>query len=247
MQTLSFNTLPADHTHRFGLVVLQSDVTIEDEFRYFLEGLPVSLLVNRIPFENEVTVETLKQMEGHLTTSMGLFPLDAEFDCLGYGCTSGALHIGDQAIAKLVSSSRPCQTVTNPMQAAVSAMRRIGAKSIAYLAPYSRAVSQTMVDEFQQNGIQVTAAATFDEKQDMIVGRICPQSIKQACIDLVNENDVDAVFVSCTNMKCAHIIPEIEKQTGVVAMSSNQALAWHMTELIGLKDKIIGKGRLFEL
>ena len=246
MQTLSFETLAADHVHRMGLVVLQSDVTIEDEFRYFFEGIPLSLMVNRIPFENEVTVETLKQMQGHLSASMELFPLDAEFDCLAYGCTSGALHIGDQQIAELVSNTRPCKSVTNPMQAAIAGMRHMGASNIAYLAPYSQAVSQTMVDEFEKNNIRVAAAATFDEKQDMIVGRISPQSIQQACIDLVQENDVDAVFVSCTNMKCAHIIPEIEKQTGVLAMSSNQALAWHMTKLIKLDSKIIGKGRLFE-
>ncbi len=246
MKRLKFDTLAADHVTRLGLIVLQSDVTIEDEFRFYLEDLPVSLLVSRIPFENEVTVDTLKQMKGHITNSMSLFPVDAEFDCLGYGCTSGALHIGGSDIAKLVNQSRRCETVSNPMLAAINAMQRLGANKIAYLAPYSKTVSQTMVDEFEANDIGVVAAATFDEKHDMIVGRISPLSIKQACLDLVTAHQVDAVFISCTNMKCAHIIPEIERETGVIAISSNQALARHMVHLSKLNANIENKGRLFE-
>ncbi|MFT5113387.1 MAG: maleate isomerase [Parasphingorhabdus sp.] len=246
MKMLEFDVLPENYVRRLGLIVLQSDVTIEDEFRYFFEGIPVSLMVNRIPFENEVTIETLKQMEGHLTTSMSLFPLDAEFDSMGYGCTSGSLHIGDESIAKLVKESRPCESVSNPMLAAITAMRHIGAKNIAYLAPYSEEVSQTMIDEFERHDIHVEVAATFNEKYDKIVGRISPDSIRQASIELVKGQNVDAVFVACTNMKCAHIIPFIEQETGIVATSSNQVLAWHMAQLSGLAGLITNKGRLFE-
>ena len=246
MDKLDFKVLPADHLRRLGLIVLQSDVTIEDEFRYYFTGLPVNLMVSRIPFENQVNVETLQAMQAHLSNSVSLFPLDAEFDCVGYGCTSGALHIGNDTIAELVSNTRPTRAVSNPMQAAIEAMRHIGATRIAYLAPYSEAVSQSMVDMFEQQGIDVLVAATFDEKQDMMVGRIDPSSIQQACIELCAKQKVDAVFVSCTNMKCAHIIPEIERQTGVVAISSNQALAWHMAKLSGLAKQIHSKGRLFQ-
>jgi maleate isomerase len=250
MQLLNFDTLPDDHITKLGLIVLQSDVTIEDEFRFFFDGLPVSLMVSRIPFENEVTVETLKQMEGHISNSMSLFPIDAEFNCVGYGCTSGALHIGHAPIGALVNEARTTQAVTNPMLSAVTAMQHIDAKKIAYLAPYSQEVSQTMVDEFERNGIEVAVSATFNESQDRIVGRISPESIKQASIEITKQKEVDAVFVSCTNMKCAQIIPEIEAATGIVATSSNQVLAWHMAKLANIKfdsaSSVLEKGRLLQ-
>jgi len=245
MQIKTFNSLSKNEAHQLGLIVLQSDITIEDEFRYFLDGLPISLLVNRIPFENEVTIDTLQAMEQHIETSMSLFPLDAEFDVLGYGCTSGALHIGDNAISKLVQSARQCSHVSNPMQAAVASFEALKAKNIAYLAPYSEQVSQSMVDEIEQRGFTVTAAATFNELQDKKVGRISPESIKQACIELSSESNADAIFVSCTNMKCASIIPEVEQQTGIPTLSSNQALVWHMlSQIDGTMPR--NKGRLFE-
>ncbi|MFK8021734.1 MAG: hypothetical protein AB8B86_18370 [Pseudomonadales bacterium] len=246
MKILDFDVLPDDYIKRLGLIVLQSDVTIEDEFRHFFSGLAVSLMVNRIPFENEVTVDTLKAMEAHIGNSMSLFPLDSKFDSLGYGCTSGALHIGDASIAKLANQVRRCENVSSPMQAAIAAMRHVNAKRIAYLAPYSQAVSQTMIDAFEQAGIKVVTSATFDEEQDKIVGRIAPSSIKSACIELASNAEVDAVFVSCTNMKCVDIIPQIEKETGIFAMSSNQVLAWHMARLAGIDNVLHNKGRLFE-
>ena len=245
MKTLDYQLLPADHARRLGLIVLQSDVTIEDEFRYFYQGLPISLMANRIPFENEVTVETLKQMEGQLTSSMSLFPIDAEFDCLGYGCTSGALHIGSDTIAQLVNTARPCASTTNPMLAAVTALNHVNAKKIAYLAPYSVEVSESMVSEFEKHGFEIVASATFDESQDRKVGLISPQTTKNVCLELLKNTSADAVFISCTNVKSAHIITEIEEATGVVAMSSNLVLAWHMMRLANYEQKIVNRGRLF--
>lgn len=250
MDKIEYELLARDYVKQLGLIVLQSDVTIEDEFRYYFSrqnfaDQTVSLFVNRIPFENEVTTETLKQMENHLGATMSLFPIETEFDALGYACTSGALHIGAQRIAELVSESRPCHAVTNPLTAAVAAMESLNAKNIAYLGPYSENVCGEMIEYFESAGIEVSASASYDEAEDRFVGRISPASIQRDAINLVKTNpQVDAVFIACTNLKCAHIIPEIEAQTGVAALSSNQVLAWDLARSIGLN---LGsdKGQLF--
>ena len=246
MDKINYELLARDYTKYLGLIVLQSDVTIEDEFRYYYQNQPVSLMVNRIPFENEVTAETLKQMEGHIDKTMSLFPLEAEFDSFGYGCTSGSLHIGGDKIANLISQARPSKSVSNPLRSALAAFEATDAKNIAYLGPYSEQVCGEMIDHFVKAGINVSASASYDEKEDRFVGRISPESIQRDAINLVNNNpQVDAVFVSCTNMKCAQIIPEIEKQTGKIALSSNLVLAWHMAKQIGLTLDA-DKGRLCE-
>ena len=235
MEKINYDLLARDYTKYLGLVVLQSDVTIEDEFRHYFHEQDVSLMVNRIPFENEVTAETLKQMEGHLGKTMSLFPIETEFDAVGYGCTSGSLHIGGDKIAELISDERPTKSVSNPLRSALAAFEAVGAKNIAYLGPYSEQVCGEMIDHFVAAGINVSASASYDEKEDRFVGRISPESIQRDAINLVKANpQVEAVFVSCTNMKCAHVIPEIEKQTGKAALSSNLVLAWHMARSIGL-------------
>ena len=235
MEKINYELLARDHVKQLGLIVLQSDVTIEDEFRYYYAGQEVSLFVNRIPFENEVTAETLKQMEAHLGKTMSLFPFETEFDSVGYGCTSGSLHIGGDKIARLISAERPTKSVSNPLKSALAAFDAVGASNIAYLGPYSEQVCGEMIEHFVEEGINVSASASYNESEDRFVGRISPESIQRDAIKLVNDNpQVEAIFVSCTNMKCAQVIPEIEKQTGKVAISSNLALAWHMARSIGL-------------
>ena len=246
MQTLDFHVLPANHVPRLGLVVLQSDLTVEDELRYYYEGLQLSLLVSRIPFAAAVTVESLKTMERHLLQSMSLFPPEAQFDCIGYGCTSASLHIGSERVSALCQSARPCAHATNPMQAAVRAMEYTNSKRIGFIAPYTPDVSQSMVDELEKRGMQVPVAATFNEPEDSVVGRITPESIKAACKNILKQHSVDAIFVACTSMKCARIIAEIEHETGIVMLSSNQALAWDMARQAGMTEEISNKGRLFE-
>ena len=245
MDKIHYELLDKDYITQLGLIVLQSDVTIEDEFRYYFNDQSISLFVNRIPFENKVTEDTLKQMEGHISATLSLFPIETEFDALGYACTSGAMHIGGEKIATLASAVRPCKQVTNPLDAVLSACKAKGIKKLAYLGPYSKDVCQTMIDRFQAAGIAVPASASYDEAEDRFVGRISPQSIQRDAIELVKRNpSVEAVFISCTNMKCAQVIPEIEAQTGVYAISSNQALAWDLARHSGLTLSP-DKGRLF--
>ena len=249
MKTLNYELLPEDDKTQLGLIVLQSDVTIEGEFRFYFEDQKFSLLANRIPFENEVTPETLRQMALHIGTTLSLFPINAKFDAVGYACTSGALHIGSDNIERLVKERRECKHVTNPMKAAVNALTHIGAKNIAFLAPYSQHVTQTMIDELERNNINITISATYDEPQDALVGRITPKNIYDASVSLCNDADannqsIDAVFIACTNMKCSQVIPLIEEETGIYALSSNQVLAWDMARLAGSPLHLKNKGRL---
>jgi len=246
MEKIHYELLEPNHRTQLGLIVLQSDVTIEDEIHYYFADQPISLFVNRIPFENEVTPETLKEMENHLGQTMSLFPLEAEFDAMGYGCTSGAMHIGGDKISTLVSEHRPCKHVSNPLDAAIAAFKFKEIKKIAYLGPYSEEMCVTMINRFIDAGFEVPASASYDETEDRFVGRIDPESIKRDAINLAKKNpDVDAVFISCTNMKCADVIPQIEAETGIFALSSNQSLAWDLAQKTGLTLDA-NKGKLFQ-
>lgn len=245
MQTITYTTLNRDDITRSGLIVLQSDVTIEDEFRHFFADTTISLLVSRIPFANAVTAATLTDMEEHLSHTMALFPLDEPFDVMGYACTSGALQIGHQRIGDLVNQARPCGAVTDPLQAVIAAFKANNINQAGLLAPYSVAIAQGMVDALHAHDITVTQAATFDQMQDRIVGMIDPESVYTAACDMARNNPhLQAVFIACTNLKSASVITAIEQATGLLVVSSNLALSWHMAQLAGIAMNPT-RGRLF--
>ena len=236
MKTVGYDLIPVDRSIRLGMIVLQSDVTIEDDFRSYFKDTRVSLLVNRIPFENEVTAETLGDMAQHLKQAAALFPLAHSFDAMGYACTSGAMQIGNARVSELINSERTCGYVSNPMQAALLAFEQLGAKHIGYIGPYAKAVCQSMIDHIEAAGFFVSHALSFDEAHDQNVGRISPESIYQAAIALAIEagQSIDAIFIACTNMKCATVLDKITAETGIPALSSNKALAWDLARSSGI-------------
>jgi maleate isomerase len=91
---------------RLGLIVLESDQTIEAEARMLdLDG--VDIYHSRIPNALEVTPETLTDMEARLPIAAALLPSEFEFDAIGYGCTSAATLIGAEGVAAGIHAAHP--------------------------------------------------------------------------------------------------------------------------------------------
>ena len=86
---------------------------------------------------------------------------------------------------------------------------------------------------------------SWNEPNDPHVGRISPDSIREAVFDLGRSNMVDAVFLSCTNIRALDIIKEMESELGTPVISSNQALGWHCLRLAGVEDRLSRFGSLF--
>lgn len=227
-----------------GLVVLQSDETIEGDFRAFLPSDGVALYHTRIPFAPTVTAETLARMEADLATSVALLPPTAPFDAIGYGCTSGSAVIGEARIAEIVQTVFPAAKVTNPLSAAKAALAALGAKRIALVTPYVPDVSEALRDRFAEAGIETTVLASFEQIEDAAVARITPASIADAIVATGKSAQCDAVFASCTSLRTGAIIGEAEQRLGLPVLSSNQALAWHMAHLAGLAQGPAALGRL---
>ena len=70
--------------------------------------------------------------------------------------------------------------------------------------------------------------------------------IAGAAATLELDRDAEAVFLSCTNLRTLGVLAEIEAMTGKLALSSNQAMAWHMMQLAGIDHRPAGFGKLFE-
>ena len=62
-------------------------------------------------------------------------------------------------------------------------------------------------------------------------------------IDLKN---AEALFVSCTALKIADILDEIEKKLNITIISSNQAIIWDCLRLLDLNIEVQGYGKLFK-
>ncbi|MEP3787053.1 Asp/Glu racemase [Ascidiaceihabitans sp.] len=233
-------TLAQDDAAPLGLVVLQTDETIERDMRRLLgDRAPY---VSRVQSGLNVTPETLQAMAGHVTQSAALLPAALRYGAIGYGCTSATAQIGAGRIAELVGAGADTGAVTDPLSALLAACRALKVKKLAFLSPYVADVSARLRDTLNQNGIETPIFGSFDEDEEAKVVRIDAPSIEAAAVDLCQGQSVDAVFLSCTNLRTLDVIAPLEAILGIPVLSSNLVLAWHMAQLG--QAQIIGPGQL---
>jgi len=218
-------------TPPLGLIVLQVDETIEPEFSAYFSDRKNPLFVTRIPSGIEVTPESLAEMEEALPAAARLLPSARPFRVVGYGCTSASSVIGSERVEELVKQSCNTKEVTNPLRAATACAADLGVSKFALLSPYVEEVNAPLRAAFSENGITMDVFGTFGQAEEAKVARISVQSVIEAATKLGSDPSVEAVFLSCTNLRTIEAIPEIRKRIGKPVLSSNQSLAWHMCRL----------------
>jgi len=225
-----------------GLIALASDGVIECELRAFLGLDGVAVFVSRIQPIPDTTPESLRTMEDELPDATGRLLPGKPLDVIAFGCTSGAMAIGADRVATKINSVRQGVPVTDPVSASLKAFAHLDVRRVALLTPYVDSVNE-MVDAYlAEQGLGVAERGSFKQTFETI-NRISEGDVARAGIEL-GSRDVDALFISCTGLRCSAVIETVENAIGKPVIASNQALAWDLLRLAGVNDPISGRGRL---
>lgn len=226
-----------------GVVVLDVDSTLEQEFRAVVPLDGVALYFTRIAMGNQVTTETLRAMEGGITQAASLIHPGRRLDVLAFACTSGTVAIGEDRVFDLLREVRPGIACTSPMTAGIAGLKALGCESVSLITPYTFDITAMMGGFIEDNGIALAASATFNNPDDTAVALISQDSLRDAILS-AGEGPGDAVFVSCSALHVLPVIEECEARLGKPVLASNQAMAWHSMRLAGIDDAVAGFGRL---
>lgn len=228
---------------RIGFIALANGHTSELEVREILPYPAIALYVNRIDSSNEITIDTLRDQERDLTRAASLILPAGRLDVMVYGCTSGAIAMGEAIVAARIHEVRPGIPISTPFAAARAALAALHTKRIAMMMPYTVSVARMMSDCLENNGISVVRVATCNIERDSDMNRVSPASISRIVCDL-NGPDVDAFFICCTALRANGVIEALERDLGKPVISSNQALAWHALRTAGFTDQVPNFGQL---
>lgn len=240
-------TEPPGRRACIGLIALQADETVEPDLRRMIRSDAVALYVTRIPSGADLTPASLSAMEAALPAAAALLPPTARFDAVAYACTSGAMLIGPDRVAALVRGAARTGAVAEPLTAIAAALAALSVRRIALITPYVEAVSAPLRAALAARGARIAAFGSFEEPVEGRVARIDPASIGDAARRLGRREDVEAVVISCTNLRTLDVIDAVEADIGKPVIASNQALAWRLAGLSGIADLIEGPGRLLRL
>ena len=228
---------------RLGLIALATDFNSEQEFRQWLPA-DVQVFTNRVTNANPLTLENLQNMANDISrAAAGILP-GLALDAMIYGCTSGTLAIGIENIEKQIHRSCPGIAVTNPVSAVLAALEHRQARRISILTPYIEEVNREMVSTFGALGIEVINILGLGYDNDIDISCISPRVIYEYALKAC-DHDADLLFISCTALRTAGVIADIEQSLGKTVISSNQALIWHSLRLIGYPHAITAPGSLF--
>lgn len=218
--------------HRVGLITLATDHTSEVDYARMLVPRGIGVYGTRIPYANPVTPDTLRAMAPSLGAAAALILPDEGLDAVIYGCTSASVCIGEGAVAAAIRQGKPGVAVVTPISATLAGLRAFGARRISVLTPYSVETSRPMADLFEAEDFAIDRFTCLDMDDDREMARIAPDAIVGLASAAVAKGS-DALFISCTAVRAAGVIAQVEAAVGIPVLSSNYACAWHVLRLLG--------------
>jgi maleate isomerase len=205
---------------RIGLVALATDHTTETDFARMVQGHDVGVYVNRIEFENPITHESLLRTGPRLTAAAADILPDEPLDVLVYGCTSASAVLGNAKVAEYMNRAKPD-------------------------TPYAKDVTDTLVRYFAEHGPEVVSAECFGLSDDRDMARVSLDSIIDGGVAACAAQ-ADALFVSCTALRAASCVAQLEARLGKPVITSNQAMVWRCMRHLGLTGDFPAGGTLFK-
>lgn len=216
-----------------GLIQLATDYVLENEWR---EHLPADVRLYTSRFLTTGTVDPLHltDMQNSIRECVRSIVPMWPINVMAFGCTSASVLIGSDKITDLIRQERPEAITTNPWQAALRALEHHQAQRIVMLTPYTNDVNHPLYESMTEHGIDVLAFGYFNLDYDPHIPTIGGQDVENALAQLLESIDctVDAVFISCTNMRVMHLLPYFSSRFGIPVLSSNQVMLWDALRLL---------------
>ena len=228
-------------------VVYPNDADIDDELTSFLPA-GVELCSAHTPAPTEdVTVELLNRMAGHPEIEESALELVASKpSCIAYACTSASFVRGigcDEEISRRIQSKTGVDATTTST-GMVNALRALGIKKVAVGAPYLDEVNVTLERFLEDSGFAVTKLCGLNMTRGDEIAELSYEEISRLARE-ADAKDADSIFLSCTGLRTAAIIEDLEKELGKSVVTANQATIWDCLRIMGIKDLPSGLGRLF--
>jgi maleate isomerase len=217
---------------RIGLLALATDHTSEVDFHRMVASDSRGVYVTRVAYANPTTPENLRRMQPRLTEAAALILPDESLDAIYFACTSASVVIGDRDVERAIQAAKPGVPVVTPPLAVRHGLRALGARRISILTPYTIETTTPMVRCFAESGLEITSCTCLGLDDDREMARISHASLIAAARDATAQ-DAEALFISCTGVRAAAIVAEIEQAIGRPVVTSNQAGAWLTLRLCG--------------
>lgn len=239
-------------SHRIGLIVPSSNVTVETEMPAILGRHPIS----KFSFHSArmrmhtVSPEQLRAMNAQRERCV-MEIADASPEAIIYACLVAVMVGGpgehrrvESLVAEQLATGGSEARIRSSAGALVEALHALAAKRIALVTPYLRPLAEQVVAYPEAEGFDVADWRALEVADNADVGCIPGEKVMTAARSM-DLTDVDALVISCcVQMPSLDLVEPAEEEFGVPVLSAATAGAYSMLRGLGLTATIPGAGSL---
>jgi maleate isomerase len=219
-------------SHRIGLIVPSSNVTMETELPVLFARTSAAT-GHRFSFHSarmrmtSVTPEALAAMNAQGERCAAELA-DAECDVLAYACLVAVMVSGPGAHQRAEADLRAAAggiPVETSAGALIEGIRALNAERVAMIAPYAPPLTATVVAYLADAGIHVVDAISLNITDNSAVGRLDPLN-PLGLIERLDLRRAEALVVSaCVQMPSLASVEAAQELTGLPTLSAATATA----------------------
>ncbi len=127
----------------------------------------------------------------------------------------------------------------------MGALKKLEAKRIAVVTPYSLEINEKLKKYMEANGFEVTLSA-LDLRGFTSMGNYPEHLLYRSIRSFVTPENIDALFIGCTNLATWDVLQEIENDIRKPVVTANQATLWRVLREARCEDTIEGLGLLLK-
>lgn len=199
--------------------------------------------VDEVPDERQMAGLGQADLDEPLRLISGVRP-----DVVLYGCTSATLTHGlefDRNLAARIHKLTGATTVT-AAGAIVYALRSLNVTQIGFASPYVAAINDMAAAFLAESGIHTAARADIDRQLGNYgQGELTPDEILELGLR-ADGPGVEAVVLSCTDMRGVETIERLEAALKKPVVSSNQAMLFQALRSLSTNVGEVNCGQLFK-
>jgi maleate cis-trans isomerase len=227
-------------TSRLGVLVPSGNTVAETELRAMLPE-DVAMMTTRLALRGSSEPELLAMLTdlGSAAALVG----HAEPDLIAFHCTAVSTFVprlaGEIRNRITAATGRPAITTADALLAAFRALRT---RRVLLVTPYFEPVHQREIDFLTANGLTVSGGRCFGASTKM--SQIRPEDIVAQVLAAASGVSADTCFISCSAIRSAGPIADLEALLGMPVLTSNQVLAWHALRTLGVQRRVLGFGQI---
>ena len=229
---------------RLGFILMSTDLASESDF-FDMAPEGVGVHITRLKTEDFTTNETLSRHIDHMAEAASRIQPDTKPNVISYSCTSGSIVIGEKRIFDEIKKGAPWAEPMCLVSGVVDALRELKIKKLVVGTPYLDEINSAESEFLINKGFEVLDIQGLNLKTGIEFGRVTPNYWKKFALQL-DRPDAEAIFLSCGGIRSLEVAHEIEKITGKPVITSNQAQFWSCLRRAGIKDKLVGFGKIFQ-